>query len=152
MSLEKAIAENTAAVRELIAALGKVSIPSATVELTTLTPAIAPQAEVATAKKPTPAEKEEPVSSPRTVAEATADAAPEQKAESTQKSPAPVSDDTAPAVTLDTLIDQAKKLAAAKTRNALVAVLEAFGMARISEAKPEQYPALSVALQKALEE
>jgi hypothetical protein len=119
--LEQVIAENTAAIRELIALLksGKATAPAAEAE--------APKAEPVNAEAP----KAEPVKTEGPKAEPVKEQAP-------KAAPAPVAEITANEV-------KAKFMAA--TREAKLAALKAVGVARFSEVKPEQFAAFAAALE-----
>ena len=127
MSIETLLADNTAAIRELIA----------------------------TIKAQTYAE----VSQPATTKVAPAKAEPKPKAE-TKPAPESVVVDTPEAhatpadpetlVSLDEVKAAVLKLAATKGRDAAVAVLQSFGVAKAPELKPEQYAPALDALTKAM--
>ena len=112
MSLEQAIQENTAAIRELIAALGKRAPSQAAAPVETAT------VEEPKAEKPTKEKKQQaPAAMPESKEEAAAAA----------DEPAPVSyDDCAQAVT---------KLAKTKGRPAAVALLGQFDLKTLQDAK-----------------
>jgi len=112
MSLEQAIQENTAAIRELIAALGKGAPSQAAAPVETAT------VEEPKAEKPT---KEKKQQAPAAMPESKEEAAP------AADEPAPVSyDDCAQAVT---------KLAKTKGRPAAVALLGQFDLKTLQDAK-----------------
>lgn len=134
MSLEQAIRENTEAVRELIAALGKtnpVSAPAASeaVAQPAPAPAPAPAPKAAPAKaKPAPAAKaEEPVAP--------------------APAPAPVAEPAIPYTDVATAVTD---LAKAKGRQAAVDLLASFGVARATELKVEQYASVIAAAKVAM--
>jgi hypothetical protein len=115
MSLETALADNTAALRELRDLLARVSMPAATVEV----PAPKPQARSAAPTAPT---------SP--TAEAAPAVAPETTAPETS---APTYDDVKRAI-----IDVSK----AKNYDGALALLKEFGVTKGPDLKPEQYGAV----------
>lgn len=151
MSLEKALADNTSAIRELIAALTASAkpapvpaapLPDATAALTAeaATEAEAAIQEAAKAR-PTPAKtKATPAPTPPTAA-APVDVAPEQKAASSEQAAAPT--------TYNDVVAAVTKVAKAKGRDAAVGVFAAFGVANGKELKPEQYAAVVAACAKA---
>lgn len=125
MSIETLLADNTAAIRELIAtikaqAYAEASQPAAT--------------------KPAPAKAEpkpKPAPAPTPVVEDTPEA---------HATPA----DPETLVTLDEIKAAVLKLAATKGRDAAVGVLQSFGAAKAPELKPEQYAPALDALTKAM--
>lgn len=153
MSLEAVIADNTSAIRELIAALtaSAKAAPVPTAPLPDATAALAAEAtaEAATAiqeavkARPTSAKtKATPAPTPPTAA-APPDAAPEQKAASSEPPAAPT--------TYAEVVAAVTKVANAKGRDAAVGVFAAFGVANGKELKPEQYAAVVAACAKAVE-
>lgn len=130
MSLELAIQENTAAIRELIAAL----TVSSAAQVTLLAEATAP-AKPAPAKK---AVKAEPAPAP----------APEIKAEEpVAPAPAPAAE---PAIPYSNVATAVTELAKTKGRQAAVDLLTSFGVAKATELKAEQYGAVIAAAQVAM--
>lgn len=126
MSIETLLADNTAALRELIAtikaqAYAEVSQPAA------------PKADhLPAAEKPKP-QAAKPAPAPAPVVEDTPEA---------HATPA----DPETLVTIDEVKAAVLKLAATKGREAAVAVLQSFGAAKAPELKPEQYGAVLDAL------
>lgn len=129
--LEEAIKENTNAIRELIAAIGK-GVPTTSAQVAAVV-AESPKQEEAAAKKEqaTPAQKEAIATAQPT---APAADAPEQKAAAT--------------VTFDILKTQFLALVNANREKA-VGILKGFGLAKLSDAKPEQYGEIFAAVQGA---
>ena len=120
MSIETLLADNTAAIRELIATLKAQAYVEAS------QPATTKPAQVKAEPKPKAAAKP----APEPVVEDTPEAA---------ATPA----DPETLVSLDEIKAAVLKLAATKGRDAAVAVLQSFGAAKAPELKPEQYaPAL----------
>lgn len=141
MSLEAVIADNTSAIRELIAALTASAKP-APVPAEVATEAATAIQEAAKAR-PTPAKtKATPAPTPPTAA-APVDVAPEQKAASSEQAAAPT--------TYNDVVAAVTKVAKAKGRDAAVAVFRDFGVANGKELKPEQYAAVVAACAKAAE-
>lgn len=136
MSLEATIAENTAALRELIATI-KAGVPTTAAQVAAVVEqaadkltetAKAPEAAKPTTKPKTPA----PAPAPKTEPAAPADAA----------APAPTYQDAAAAVT---------NLAKVKGRDAAVAVLTKFGAAKLPDVTPEQFADVIAACKEAAE-
>lgn len=137
MSLEQVIAENTAAIRELIAKLGNVATSSAVAEQHTPAPVAEKQAE---AKKP--AAKTAEAARTKATAEEAVAAAPEQKAApSEQPQESPEVDYKA---TYAACAEDAKKLASnpAHGRAKLIEVLSNHGLASLSGAPIEKVQAV----------
>lgn len=116
MSLEQAIQENTAAIRELIAALGKGAPSQAAAPVETAT-----VEEPKVDAKPTKEKKQQ----------APAAAMPESKEEA---APAPAADEAAP-VSYDDCAQAVTKLAKTKGRPAAVALLGQFDLKTLQDAK-----------------
>ncbi|KAA3649375.1 MAG: hypothetical protein DWQ11_18705 [Proteobacteria bacterium] len=139
MSLEKALADNTAAIRELIEAI-KAGVPTT----------VAQVAAVVTEAKSTAAEKTKVDASakaeaekPETLTQMTASEAQEAlQGHANQPAKAPTYQDAADAVT---------KLARSKGRDAAVSVLaaEPFKAAKLPDVKPEHFAALITACEEA---
>lgn len=129
MSLEQALAENTAAIRELIAALSTnpVAAPAPAPEETRKPETVA----VADAEP----EKKKPEAKKETEKEKTPEPAPENAPEQ------PTYQETAAAIT---------KLSRAKGREAAVAVLQSFGAEKLPEVDPSQFSAVLAAVQEAM--
>lgn len=131
MSLEATIQENTTAIRALIATIAQ-GIPTTASQVAAVVAASpAPVAEAAPAKKEQPAPKEATVTAQPT---APAAAAPEQKAAAT--------------VTFDDLKTHFLALVSTNREKA-VGILSGFGIAKLTEAKPEQYGEIFAAVQGA---
>lgn len=123
MSLEEALRENTAAVRELIAVLKAVlKAPAAPVEYK-------PTTAVAAEDNPT-----------MPAVEPVADPAPTQPTAEAVADPAPSYKDVAASVT---------KLAREKGRDAALAVLTKFGAAKLPDVKPDCFAAVIAACEEA---
>lgn len=129
--LEEAIKENTNAIRELIAAIGK-GVPTTAAQVAAVV-AESPKQEDAPAKKEqAKAAQKEATATAQPIAPAVA--APEQKA--------------APSVKFDDLKNQFLALVNTNREKA-VGILSGFGLAKLSEAKPEQYGEIFAAIQGA---
>lgn len=127
MSIETLLADNTAAIRELIATIKAQVYAEASQPATT---------------KPAPAKAEpKPKAEPKS--------APEPAVEDTPESHATPADPET-LVTLDEIKAAVLKLAATKGRDAAVAVLQSFGAAKAPELKPEQYGDALTALNDAM--
>lgn len=126
MSIETLLAENTAAIRELIATIKAQAYAEATQPATTKAPKLKPENDP-TNTKPAP----EPVVEDTPEAHAT-----------------PADPETL--VTLDEIKAAVLKLAATKGRDAAVGVLQSFGAAKAPELKPEQYGDALTALNNAM--
>lgn len=123
MSLEATIQENTAAIRELIAAIAK-GLPVTGAQVAAVV-AEAP-AEVAKEKPPAP------------------------KTEAKAETPAPA-EEAPKLATYEDVRKAINDLAKAKGRDAVVGVLGQFGAAKGPDVKPEQYAAFVVAAHEAIE-
>ena len=140
MSLEVALAENTAAIRELIATLAKSPV------------AAAPKAE----KKA--AEKNPPPASEQTGAVQTAEPTPSaatQVAESGEGAPvaqeaAAAPQTTEPTVTAEEATDLLKKVVAKSGREAAVAIFEKFGVAKLGQLPADKLGAFAAEARKVL--
>lgn len=121
--LEQAIADNTAAIRDLIAAIKGIGAPAA-----------APKAPESV-KTPEPV-KAAPAKAPEPVKPAPAPAA------ASAPAPAP-----APAAASEITPDQVKAAFMAATREVKMRALAAVGAARFSAVKPEQFAAFYAALE-----
>ena len=132
MSLEIAIQENTAAIRELIAAISN-GIPTTAQQVA----AVVTEAKAeAKADKKTKAEKTE-----KTEAEAPkSDAAPAATQE--QKDEPAAADDEEVVYSYQDAANAITALSKAKGRDAAVALLKAFSANNLKEVKPEDYAAL----------
>lgn len=145
MSIEQVITENTAAIRELIAAIKA----NAGTAQESPTPVAKKEAEAKKPKgEPVAAKKEEPAHTPPT---AEASAAPEQKvapSEPQQESP------SADAPTFEMCAELGRELAATpgKGREALIAIFSSVGITKLGDAKekPELLAATHAALVAAL--
>jgi hypothetical protein len=126
MSLENALQENTAAIRDLIAAMQGAPVAA---------PVVAePKAEApAKTEKKAKAEKAE---TPKVEAAAT----PEPKEEV-----APVADEDAPDATYQDAAQAITALSKIKGRDAAVALLKKFGASKLPEVKPEDFNAIVAA-------
>lgn len=124
MSIETLLADNTAAIRELIATIKAQAYAEASQPAAPKAPPVAAKPEPKAAK-PTPA--------PAPVVEDTPEA---------HATPA----DPETLVTIDEVKAAVLKLAATKGREAAVAVLQSFGAAKAPELKPEQYGDVLAAL------
>lgn len=125
MSLESAIAENTAALRELIAAIAK-GMPTSAAQIT----AVVNEAEVDTSAEDAAAEKAAAAKKAAAVKAAAAKKAKEE-AEAADATPE-TKDDGAGAVDLDAVIAVTLALGKAGKRPQLVELLEAYGVAKSS--------------------
>ena len=149
MSLEATIAENTAALRDLIAAIGK-GIPTTHAQVAAVVAEAKPEA---TAKKPDgaaptaatpPIETTAAVESSQSVAAETGMPA----AQAAEALNGHANDDVA-APTYQDAANAINAVAKAKGRAAAVAVLAAFGAAKLPDVKPEQFADVIAAAQKA---
>lgn len=129
MSIEQALAENTAAIRELIEAI-KNGVPTTTAQVE----AVAAEAK---AEKPKAEKKAE---APKPEAEAEPAATPEPKTE-----PA-----AAEAVDYDTVAKAITRLSRAKGRDAAVAVLAQFDAKKLPDVAPEQFADVLAAAEEAM--
>lgn len=129
MSIETLLADNTAAIRELIATIKAQAYAEASQPATT---------------KPAPAKAE-----PKPKVEPKPAPAPEPAVEDTPEAHATPADPET-LVTLDEIKAAVLKLAATKGRDAAVGVLQSFGAAKAPELKPEQYGDALTALNDAM--
>ena len=128
MSLEQALAENTAAVRELIAALKNSPLPVSFAEPVKVAAAPVEEKPKAEAKKPVEkAVVTEPAATPTT---AEVSAAPESKASESE-----------PAPSLEEVTVAFKALVGTKGRDAAIELLAEFGAARLGELPADKYAA-----------
>jgi hypothetical protein len=126
MSLEQVIADNTAAIRDLIAAMQGAPVAAPVVT--------EPKAEApAKTEKKAKAEKAE---TPKVETAAT----PEPKEEV-----APAADEDAPAATYQDAAQAITALSKIKGRDAAVALLKKFGASKLPEVKPEDFDAIVAA-------
>jgi len=145
MSLEVVIQENTAAIRELIAAIAKgAPIPADAKEV------------VATPPKPTTSAATR-ASAARTqpTAKEAADAAPGKTADASSQSAKPAETEqqgstAATEITYQDAANAVTKLSRAKGRDAAVAVLKQFDAANLKEVKPEQFAEVIAAVNEVL--
>lgn len=126
MSIETLLADNTAAIRELIATIKAQAYAEASQPATKAAPAKAEP-------KPKPETKPTPAPAVEDTPEAAATPA-----------------DPETLVSLDEVKAAVLKLAATKGRDAAVGVLQSFGAAKAPELKPEQYAPALDALNKAM--
>jgi hypothetical protein len=145
MSLEATIAENTAALRELIAAI-KAGVPTTAAQ-------VAAVVEQATDKPTTPAKAEAPeAAKPTTKAKNTQAAATAPAPQPSTATDAGASTDAAaPAPTYQDAAAAVTNLAKTKGRDAAVAVLTKFGAAKLPDVKPEQFADVIAACAEAVE-
>jgi hypothetical protein len=134
MSLEIAIQENTAAIRELIAAISN-GIPTTAQQVAAVVEEVKAEAPVKTEKKA----KAEKAEAPKVEQAAT----PEPKEEA-----APAADD-APEVTYQDAAAAITALSKTKGRDAAVALLKKFGASKLPEVKPEDFAAIVAEAQAA---
>lgn len=148
MSLEQAISANTEAIRALIAAIGTVSIPSATVELRAEpaaagTPLTAAQAEAALFNQHGKAAAEAPAAAApkadKPKAASTKPAAQAPAAQPAAETPPFQADTTAAAPTFEQVRDAIMGLSKAKGRDPVVALLQRFGASKVPDIRPEFY-------------
>ena len=131
MSLEIAIQENTAAIRELIAAISN-GIPTTAQQVA----AVVTEAKAeAKADKKAKAEKAEKTEAGTPKSDEAPAATPEQKAE-------PAAADDEPVYSYQDAANAITALSKAKGRDAAVALLKAFSANNLKEVKPEDYAAL----------
>ena len=149
MSLEATIAENTAALRDLIAAIGK-GIPTTHAQVAAVVAEAKPEA---TAKKPDGAAQtaETKPTATTAAAESSQSVAAETGMTAAQATEAinGHADKPADAPTYQDAANAINALAKAKGRAAAVAVLAAFGAAKLPDVKPEQFADVIAAAQKA---
>lgn len=127
MSLEQALIDNTAAIRELIAAISN-GIP------TTAQQVVAVVEEAKVEEKPAKKGKPEKAETPKQEAAAT----PEPKEEV-----APAADeDEGPVATYQDAATAITQLSKVKGRDAAVALLKKFGASKLPEVKPEDFNAI----------
>ena len=147
MSLEATIAENTAALRDLIAAIGK-GIPTTHAQVAAVVAEAKPEA---TAKKPDGAAQTaetKPTATSAAAEQAAREAAAAAAAQATEALNGHA-DKPADAPTYQDAANAINALAKAKGRAAAVAVLAAFGAAKLPDVKPEQFADVIAAAQKA---
>jgi FtsZ-interacting cell division protein ZipA len=141
MSLEATIAENTAAIRELIAAISK-GIPTTAAQVAAVVDeAPAAEKKTSTKKSTKPSMFDEQTEAPKSEQAA---ATPEPKADA-----APAAAE-AKAVTYADAAAAITKLSREKSRDAALAVLGKFGAAKLPEVKPEDFAAVIDAANEAL--
>lgn len=140
MSLETVIAENTAAIRELIAALAN-GVPTTNQQVQAVV-------EEAKAEKPAKAKKAE---APKQEAEPEPAATPEPKAEPAAAAAEAEPKAQAEASTYQDAASAITKLSRAKGRDAAVALLAQFGASKLPEVKPEQFADIIAAAEEAMQ-
>lgn len=132
MSLEIALQENTAAIRELIAAISK-GIPTTAQQVAAVVQEAQVEDKPAKAEKKAKAEKAESAKvEPAVTQEPKADAAPAADEEGPVE-PEVTYQDAAAAIT---------QLSKVKGRDAAVALLKKFGASKLPEVKPEDFAAI----------
>jgi hypothetical protein len=137
MSIEQALAENTAAIRALIETIKSgLPVTHAQIQAVADEGAAAEKAE----KKTTAPKAEKKTETPKAEAAEPSAATPEQKAE-----PA-----AAEAATYQDAASAITKLSRAKGRDAAVAVLQQFGAAKLPDVKPEQFADVIAAAEEAM--
>ena len=145
MSLEATIAENTAALRDLIAAIGK-GIPTTHAQVAAVVAEAKPEA---TAKKPDGAAQTAETKPTATTAAAESSQSVAAETGMTAAQATEALNGHADAPTYQDAANAINALAKAKGRAAAVAVLAAFGAAKLPDVKPEQFADVIAAAQKA---
>lgn len=131
MSLEATIQENTAALRDLIAALSH-GIPTTAAQVAAVVAEIPALVNEVETEKSAPAKKTK-AAAIQEQPTPTASASSESSSSGTAETEAPTYQDAAGAIT---------KLSRTKGRDAAVALLTKFGAAKLPEVKPEQFAAI----------
>lgn len=144
MSLEATIAENTAALRELISAI-KAGVPTTAAQVAAVVEQ-APQQPTETAEARAPEAARPTTKAKNTPAAATAPAP-----QPSTATDAGASTDAAPALTYQDAATAVTNLAKAKGRDTAVAVLGKFGAAKLPDVKPEQFADVVKACKEAAE-
>ena len=143
MSIEQALAENTSAIRELIAAI-RAGVPTTAAQVAAVV-AEAPEAETAKAKIPA----KDPAKDP--AAAEVPDAAEHGKtAAQAVEALAGHANKPTPAATYEDAKAAVLKISKEKGRDAAVAVLSTFGAQKLPELQPENYGALVAKVDEAL--